>query len=154
MDTDQEMQRLKGGLIILGVVLISGWFSFTELRYAVWGRQAEAVITNAEIGIERGRRGRETAVLNVTYSYQDQAGTQRNESESLPVDTHLSTGEKAMVSYLPGVERSTRLSGRPNYFAVIMFLVSIATMIGFIVWIARQANAPIPTSRHRRKGLS
>lgn len=148
MDQDNELQRFKFALFAFVAVVISGYISWGEMKYMVWGKSADATVTQAREEERRGRRGRRYQVLVVDYTFVEADGTRRSERDEVSSGTEVPT-PTATVQYLPGVANSSRLTGQENVLAVIIFVGSLAWMGYSIYSIAREANAPIKRSGRR-----
>ena len=148
MDQEDELQRFKFALIAFVAVVVSGYISWGELKYKLWGKSADATVTEAREEERRGRRGRRYHVLVVDYTFTEADGTRRSERDEVSSGTEVSS-PTTTIEYLPGVANSSRLAGQEKVFAIIIFVGSLAWM-GFSIYsIAREANAPIKKSRGR-----
>lgn len=116
MDQDEELAKLKWILIAGVAFLVSGYLSFQELKYAIWGTTAEANVTRTY-----ETRERRTNLLAVEYTFTDDEGKSHSERDDVPSDWPT-PGATVMVQYLPGVEDSSRLEGHSSKLAVWMFL--------------------------------
>lgn len=132
MDMDVEFRRLKWLLIGGLVFVVSAFFSWREIRYAVTGKTADAKLVRAYETIERGRRGRETQKIAVEYQFPD-AGGQRKETDTLSIDEAVPTGPTVAVEYLSGSAGSSRLAGNGQKFWLFVFFGSLA-FAGFKVF--------------------
>jgi hypothetical protein len=119
MDQDEELAKFKWILIAAIAFLVSSYFSYRELKYAVWGATAEATVTRAAETTEMGRRGRRRPMLVVEYTFSDGSTGQRSERDRVPIDWPVPEGT-VTVQYLPGVAGASRLAGHSNKFAVWM----------------------------------
>lgn len=127
MDTGNEMQRLKWLLIVGVVFLISGFFSWREMQYAMFGKRADASLVRVYETQERGRRGRVREKLAIEYQFAD-AGSSRKETDTVSIDTARPTGETVPVQYLAGSPGKSRLVGHTQQFWVLIFLGSLGFM--------------------------
>ena len=146
MNDNDEFQRLKLLLIAVVAFAISGWFSWVELKYKVWGAEAEATVDAATPVERRGRRGRRIPKLDVSFHYTDES-TQRSTSHRFDVsqDSNISHGDQFLVQYLPGVENSARQGG--SIFPILFFGGSILFMGWSLFSMAREANQPLVIKR-------
>lgn len=116
MDQDEELAKLKWILAAVVAFLVTGYLSFQELKYAVWGTTAEATVTRTFETRERRRN-----LLAVEYTFTDTEGTSHSERDDVPSDWPT-PGPKVTIQYMPGVEDSSRLEGHSSKVAVWMFL--------------------------------
>lgn len=149
MDQHEELAKLKWLFISAVTFLISGYYTYQEFRYAMWGHTAEAVVHRIFETSERGFRGRRRQLLAVEYSFTDQNGAQLSERDDVPVN--WSVQQSVTVQYLPGVKDSSRLLGNSHKFAVWIF-------VGCIVWLGftsygvyREATAAVHGKKRRRR---
>ena len=148
MDEEVELRRLQFVLIAFVAVVITGYISWGELRYKILGRSAEATVTQSREEQRRSRHGRRYRILVVEYTFSEADGTRRNDRDEVSPGTPVSR-PTTRGQYLPGVAHSSRLTGQENVFAVLIFVGSLAWMGYSIFRIAREANAPIKTSRRK-----
>ncbi len=145
---DDEMKQVKFYLGLCVFFLMSMWYSWQEVKYAVWGETSSATVTEVREA-SSGRRGRR--VLQVSFRYSDADGHSVSEAQMLPLSTVLSEGEEITVEYLPGAEDSARVEGTANLFAVYIFLGSLLVMafVGFRIW--KMAHDAVHGSGRRRR---
>ncbi|QDT89628.1 hypothetical protein [Gimesia algae] len=117
IDEDEELKKLKWILIAVVAFLISGYLSFKELKYTVWGATTEATVTNTFDTAESRRK----PLLAVEYTFTDEDGKHYSERDDVPIDWPV-PGPTVNVQYLPGVEDSSRLEGHSSKVAVWVFL--------------------------------
>lgn len=149
MDIDDEVGKFKH-LMVAGVVfLVSGYIAFSELRYAIWSKTAEATVTKTHETASTGRR--RTPLLAVYYSFSEADGTGRSERDDVPVDFPVDPNGKIQVQYLPGVTDSSRLVGHSGMGAVYLFLGCCVwlAIAGFQAW--REIKAAMDGPRRRRR---
>lgn len=121
VDEQEELAKLKWILIAGIIFLISAYYSYQELKYAVWGATAEANVTRTFNTAESSRRGRRKNLLAVEYTFTDRDGKQHSERDDIPRNSPT-PGPKVNVEYLPGVEDSSRIEGYSSKVAVWIFL--------------------------------
>ena len=148
MDDDDEIKKFKWLLFATVAFLISTYFSWQEFKFFVWGKTAEATITNTFDTKSGGRRSR--PMLAVEYSFSDSATGPRNERDDVPIDWPISGGT-ATVQYLPGVADSSRLLGHSSTIPVWIF-------VGCLGWLGyngfklyKEANEAVHGKKRRRK---
>lgn len=154
MDDDSDFQKLKV-LLIVGVVFLgSCWSMWTESKYLLRGKNTEATIDAIqEREVRSGRRRRPRTVLDLRFHYIDQS------TDNMVIDDLMrelgateAVGDKLMIQYLPGVADSAREGA--NVFMIVIFVVASGAMVWSVVSMAREANAPISTTRNKKSGRS
>ncbi|MCA9081312.1 MAG: hypothetical protein KDA58_12185 [Planctomycetaceae bacterium] len=155
MNDDSELQKFKFVLIAGIFFLVSAWYAAQELRYAVFSTRTDAVVNETRIEIVKERRGRrikrtvEVPKLAISYQYADASGSTVHGEAMADPDANFEPGQTIAVQYLDGVDDSERIVALTSLWSVYAFLGSLAVM-GYFIWqMAREANAPIPTSRRR-----
>ena len=128
MDMDEEMGRLKVLLVDAIVFLISAFFSWRELKYIAFGKQADAKLVRTFESTEYARRGRTRQQRWVEYQFTDASGAVRKESDSIPVSLEPLTGPTVHIQYLNGSPGSSRLPANSRRIALIFFFASLAYM--------------------------
>ena len=149
MDPDKELSRAKWLLGALALFLISGFFAFGELRYAVWGQTVSANITQTRRFEEPGRRGNHREMISVEYSFPSGSTGTLNERDALPADWPI-TGNTIIVEHIPGTVDSSRVMGHRSLGSVYVFLVSLVIVVCFLFVLYREAKAserPVRRSR-------
>jgi hypothetical protein len=141
MDQDAEMAKLKWWGIGIVAFVISGWWTFSELNYAVRGLVADGDIRSIQQGTQSGRRGRTREVWKVEYDFPDKTGARISARETLPIDWSPAADRKVQVQYIPGSDGSARIYGRGNTFAVIVFIVICVVMSFFAIRLFLEARA-------------
>ncbi len=154
MDDDSDFQKLKILLIVGVVFLCSCWSMWTESKYLLRGKKAEATIDAIQQReVTSGRRRRQRTVLDLHFHYIDQAtGNMVIDDLMRELGATEAVGDKLMIQYLPGVADSAREGA--NIFMIVIFVVASGAMVWSVVNMAREANAPIPTARKKRSGRS
>ncbi len=146
-----ESVKLRFALVLFVFFLISGWYSFQELRYLLSARVAEATVDRVEIREERVYRRRyrsgtrQFQLVTVHFA----GGNQGAESLTLrlPMGHQYHPQQTLKVQYIPGETDMTRLSGSGNWISVVFFLGSLIAFTGMIVWVGLEANRPYAGSR-------
>lgn len=151
VDMDDEVAKFKWLLIGVIAFLISGYYSFSEVKFAIWGRTAEATVTRTYETTESGRRFRKRHYTVVEYQFAEADGTLRSERDKVSAGTVVPGISQIAVQYLPGVADSSRLAGQTS-------LTSICVFVGSLIWLSvagyklhMEANTPGYDSRRRRK---
>ena len=151
MDEDNELEKAKFVLAFAGVFLISTYFAWDAMRYKVFASTADARVVRTYESTDIGRRGRRTPRLGVEYQFTDKSGATVTEKDEVSLDTAISSNGAIRVEYLAGIRDSSRIAGtRSAALPILFFVGSLIGLAVFIVKLAREANAPIKTSRKRR----
>ena len=149
MDQDDEIKKFKLMLVALAAFLASGYYSYQEIKYMIWGETTQANVTGTSEVINLSKRGRGKPLLGVEYTYTETAGKTVNEKENLPLDTKIENGTLE-IQYLSGVAGSSRHVGKSRLFTVFIFLGCL-TWLGFMGFkLAKEANEPMQVQRRRR----
>lgn len=158
MDEQEELAKLKWILFAGIAFLISGYYSYQELKYTVWSSTAEANVTRTYTSTKwtgggRGRRrwGRRREFLAVEYTFTDQDGKQHSERDGISIHSPA-PGPKVNVQYFSGVENSSRIEGHSSKVAVWVFLGCCALLVfaGFKLYqMASEAVDGNPRLRRR-----
>lgn len=134
MDADEETARAKWMLIVGLVFLVSAFFAWREMKYAVFGKEVNAQLVRVYETEERGRRGRRVDKLAVEYQFKDAGdGTIRKETDTLSINSPRPTGKTVPVQYMSGTPDRSRIKGHSNQIAVIIFLACTA-FFGFKIF--------------------
>lgn len=151
IDMDDEVARFKWLLIGVFAFLISGYYSYSEWKFAIWGRTAEATVTRTYETTESGRRFRKRHYTVVEYQFPEADGTTRSERDKVSAGVVVPGSGRIFVQYLPGVADSSRLAGQTSWISVCVF-------VGSLIWLGvagyklhLEANTPGYSSRRRRR---
>ena len=155
MDTDSEVAKFKW-LLIAGVAfLVSGYFSYHEIKYMTWGKVADGIVTEARQTTSTGRRGRRIHKLRVDYQFPDDTGAQHASYGSLAVDAPYQSGSPIKIQYLRGAAEVSRINGEEQKWSLFVFFGSLIGMAYGIWQIAKLANDdPMERKRQRRSAKS
>jgi len=127
MDADDEIAKLKW-LLVLGVLfLLSGCFSWREMKYSMFGKSADAALVRVYETTEYARRGRTVEKLAIDYQFEDK-GAIRKETDSVAIDSPRPRGRTVPIEYLSGSPGSSRLKGHSNKVWMFVFLGCLAVM--------------------------
>jgi hypothetical protein len=121
VDQDEELAKLKKFIFSGVAFIISAFLSFSELKYALFSKTAEAKVTGTHDTAETGRQGRRIPLVAVEYQFTEADGTARSERDDVPVDFPLPSGGSVAVQYYPGVADSSRLVGQRSLTWVYFF---------------------------------
>lgn len=153
MDDENEVQKFKWLLIAILAFGISGWYSWTELRYATWGKTVDAEIVRMHETTRRSRRGITSTWLVIDYQFSEPGASVRSESDEVPNDNPRPEGGKVAVEYVPGKPGMSRLAGHRNVIAVVIFGLTLLWLAyqGFQLFReAREASRPRTSGRRKR----
>jgi hypothetical protein len=148
IDQDAELKRFKWLLGAGLSFLISGYFSYDEMKYAIWGKTAEAHVYEARETIRSSLRS--PPMVSLKYTFTESDGTPRSEFDSIPANSPFAQLQTVTVQYLPGVEKSSRIAGRVRLMAILFFCGSVVWLAGSIIGLVREANRPIARGPGRR----
>ena len=147
MDDAAEVRKFKLLPVVVLAFLASAYFSFNEMRYAVWGKAITAKLVNVHQA--SGSRGRQRII--VEYEYVDGQGTVRRERDDLSRSAHIPVSEIVEIQYVPGVEDSSRLRTSANWYAVYIFLAMLVALIAALVMLWKFADAQVHGTKPRRR---
>jgi hypothetical protein len=133
MDMDDEMRRLKWLLLAGLILIVSAFFSWRELKYAVLGSTVDARLVRTYETTEGGRRGRSREKIAVEYEFTDKDGTVRKETDTISTSEPRPAGPTVLVQYRSGSPDASRLSGNSQRIWLLVFLGCIA-FVGFKIW--------------------
>ena len=138
VDTENETAKFKLILIVAIAFIVSTFFAYKELQYAMGGKTTDGIIER--LGEARGRRGRTVAM--VYYRFRDEAGTIRKDSARISRGFNGGEGDKVRIEYL---DDESRLAGDRNTGALVIFFGSLAALVvgGFLFFRhVREATRP------------
>ncbi len=148
MDQDSELRKAKWILAAGFVFLVSCFYAYGELAYLIWGRSAEARLTEPpKIVVMKSRRGGETEQLRVEYRFADGDSDLRTEVDMVPTDWPVPREGTVAIQYIPGDKYSSRLVGHRQTVWLVIFFLSLAATAFFVYRLAKEANEPIGKRR-------
>jgi hypothetical protein len=153
MDEESELRRAKWLIFGIVIFLVSGFFSYRELVYAISGKETRGEITKTYLTEER-RRGGTTTVRTVEYSFTEANGTQRTGTDTVSTTWPVPADRRISIRYTPGADGNSRLSGQANWIALVLFGISAIVVIVFFVKLmieATQATRELNRGPRRRK---
>jgi hypothetical protein len=121
MDMDDETKRFKVMLFVGVLLLVSAFFSWREMKYAVFGKRADAKLVRVYETTEYARRGRTRQRTMVEYQFTDSSGQTRKESDKLSDSATPPSGATVPVQYLAGSPGSSRLPENAQRIWMIVF---------------------------------
>lgn len=159
-----KMYLFIGALLVF---LVSGYYSYNEARYLVFGKTTSAVLMEGAgslgtlLDMPAGRRGRREVFVSVKYAFKDTDGTVRAESDRVSPDWHDAhqtefvpiapghenasiagnNGTSVEVEFIPGTRESSRLRGNGHLFGTIPFALSTLAVVGFGAWVWHDVQA-------------
>ena len=146
MDEQLELKKFKQILFAGTIFLVASISSCREFKYAFRGETTDAEVTRVFETEEMRGRGRRKKLLAVEYTFTDAAGREHSERDDVPISTPAPQ-DTVRVQYLPGVDDSSRLAGRENWFAVCLFFGGLAWLSVSVFSLVKEANEPIARSR-------
>lgn len=144
MDQDDEIRKFKMILVAGVAFLFSAYFSWQELKFAMWGESAEARVTRTFETAERRQ-----PLLAVEYTFEDQKGRSYRERDDLPI-SFSAPGEVVTVEFLPGVEDSSRIEGHSSMASVWVFLACLSWLGYSSYKLYRETSEAVHGGRRRR----
>lgn len=135
---DRETRRLRALVLTFVLFVISAFFSYHEVRYAVFGKTTDAQLIKVKETTVSSRHG-SRAALDVHYRFTDRDGTVRNEEDRMNIswqepETTAEDGTRVVqIEYIPGSSESSRLHGRE--FKWIMPAIFLA-LLGYLAYQA------------------
>ena len=116
IDKDEELAKFKWVAIIAFIFLLSTYYAWQELKFAIWGKITEGRVTR--VFETAGRRRR--PLLAVEYTFKDDESKWHNERDDVSISWEIPENS-VIVESLPGVPDSSRLEGHSNSLAVWIF---------------------------------
>ena len=140
VDVDDEVKNAKFMLFAFVAFLFSGYYSYVEMKYAIWGSDADATIVSIKETSVMRRRGRREPKLSVEYSFSDSEGQTHTAKENVPIDWEPA-GETVPIEFIQGAEVRSRIAGQTSLFMVWVFLACLL-WLGFSLFkLIKEANA-------------
>jgi hypothetical protein len=149
MDQDDELKRFKWLLFAGLLFLITGYFSYKELKYAIWGHSVDAQVTEIKKWVRTSRRS-ESPMIDLTYSYKEADGTGRSGMDSVNESWVQGDLTTVRIQYFAGVEGSSRIKASERLMPVYVFLAAVLWLAYSIFKLVREANTPIARGPGRR----
>lgn len=134
MEIDDDIKKFRFILVVGVLFLLSAVFSWGELKYALSGKSADAVVLQVKQTREGGRRS--SPKLSVEYQFAEEGGASRREYDTMPLDWKPPQDRTVKVQYLAGSPDSSRLAGNGNMVWVYIFfgcLLALAVLL-FRFW--------------------
>ena len=130
---DEWIARAKLRGLIVGIIgiCVSGCSTLTETRYLVFGKETQAEIKS--VNENTGSRSR-NGTWSVKYEFTEEDGAVRNEEDygsgSLSL---LGTGSFIDIEYIPGSLQTSRILGHHSRWGTIPFLICLL-IVGTASW--------------------
>ncbi|MCB9852329.1 MAG: hypothetical protein H6819_04475 [Phycisphaerales bacterium] len=135
--------------VVLILFVVSGFLSYQEFKYAMWGRTANAEIIKVKETAFSAEGGR-GAMMEVHYRWTDKNDGERTDELLRNPWMKDAVGKTIKIDYLPGVKQS-RIAGAPLYskIAVGFFIGSgsVALLLFAYVWWRGARTKPARTAR-------
>ena len=147
MDHD-ELRKVKLIFTSFFVFVVSGFTSCNEIRYSLFGEKTEARIVEMK-RIREGRSPRES--LSISYVFNDKKRGDTRENDTVSLDYPVPESSVIPIEYFPGEVYSSRIAGNTNHVWIVIFVVSLAVFIGFIVKLAVEAQEPSKDRKRARR---
>lgn len=151
---DEDAEQRKAGMLIVAIIafVISAWYSFNELTYALKGTTVTATVMRTYEFTVPTRYGQSAPRLGVEYAFTDADGDLRQDKDWVPLPSQLRGEPGVEVQYLPGPDGDSRLAANRSIIGPTFFVGCVAFLIVSLVQLIREANAPIPR-RRRASGM-
>ncbi|MEX0777352.1 MAG: hypothetical protein WD042_16735 [Phycisphaeraceae bacterium] len=141
----------RGAIALLLLFVLSGIYSWSELRYVIWGRATQAQVTTSRPAPSVGRDA-----VTLRYAYQDQDQTRQGEytfTQGLEIASQV---EVMDILYIPGSPSDSKPAGQRRWWAVIVFATMTTLLAGagtvLYLHVRRELNpSPAATSRRPRR---
>jgi hypothetical protein len=148
MDPDEEAKKFKW-LLRFGIgLLVTSFFAWGELTYAVFGKNADATITKVER--VQGRRGSE--VTAISYRFTDSTGAERTGSDVMDADWDGPRKGTIPIVYRSGPDGKSRLAGHVNWIGIIAWLTFFVPTIWVVgSWIKESVEYSRENKRHKAR---
>ena len=133
-------EEVRAAWFVYGILifLIVSYYTFVELKYAIWSTTATATITEAREESVRRRRSLSGTkkVLRVSYEFTESDGIHRRESDDISIHWDGPRSGGVTVQYFAGVDHSGRIKGTGNVELVVVFAASMVGLgfCGCKVW--------------------
>ena len=134
-DDPNEFNPLIPLAVVLILLVVSGFLSYQEFKYALWGRTADAeIIKVKETPFGSGPRRR--PLMAVHYRWKDKNDGDREDELLRDSKFGDAVGHTIRIDYLPGVKQS-RIAGAPLYskIATCFFVGSGTAAIFLFVYL-------------------
>ena len=128
MDQESEVRRFKWILGSAAMFLLSGCYSYDELKYAMFGKHVDAHVLQKNEFNDARLRGPNVRMIAVKYQFAEAGGGIRSERDNVPLDWPFTAGDTVRVQYIPGVPDRSRLAGNNNLFPVAIFTVCLVLL--------------------------
>jgi hypothetical protein len=141
-------RKFRKMAITIGVALLyCGYYSWTELKYAVAGQTTTAIVTKAQRYTERDKYG-STKSISIEYQFTEPSGASRRETDNLPLpDSPPNLGNRIDIQFLPNTPGASRFADHDHLSAAAAFLTLLtATLIFIAINLATQVPITPPNS--------
>lgn len=123
----------KMAITIAIALLYCGYYSWTELKYAVAGQTTTAIVTKAQRYTEHDKYGQSIKSISIEYQFTEPTGTPRLETDNLPLpDSPPNLGNRIDIQFLPGSPGASRFAGHDHLTAAAAFLTLLAATLIYI----------------------
>ena len=131
MDLPQGVHRYAEVLLSSFVCLFFGYTSIGEWKYLLWGKTAEATVTQTEKNPTYPRSG--PPMLGFEFQFTDADGQVRRGRASTEVYSEKQSGQVVAVQYLPGAPDSHRLQRNASWLTINVF-IGCLVLLGISVY--------------------
>lgn len=146
---DEDAEQRKAGLLIAAVVafVISGWYSFNELKYFLWSHTVTATVTRTYEFTVPTRHGQSGPRLGIEYEFTDADGETRHDKDWVPLPSEVRGQAGVDIQYLPGPEGDSRLAANRSVIGPVFFVGCLLFLLFNLAQLIREANTPIRRTR-------
>lgn len=137
MDEEENARQLK--LLLIGVVAFcaSLYFSWTELRYAIWSYTATADV----VSVREKKNSEDSPRQVVECGFTDADGQRQQSKLEVSADAPIQEGGRIEIRYLATTPPTVRLAEERNWFPFVMLLISTIGLGWFLRAMHATANA-------------
>ncbi|MCA9074285.1 MAG: hypothetical protein KDA93_04570 [Planctomycetaceae bacterium] len=146
---DEDVEQRNAGLLVAAVIafVISGWYSFNELKYALRSTTVTATVTRQYEFTVPTRHGQSGPRLGIEYEFTNAAGDTQHDKDWVPLPSELEGQPSVEVQYLPSTDGDSRLAANRSVIGPVFFGGCLLFLAFSLAQLIREANAPIRRSR-------
>lgn len=133
----REEKSMAIGAGIALMILIGCWDTCSLVYRSMFATKTTAEV----ISVEAVNAGKGKQNLAVQFRYRDAGGARHTEREDFSIRSSITVGQEVPIQYYEGQKESARFVGESLPLTVYIFIVAVLLAIGWIVMVAREANA-------------
>jgi hypothetical protein len=125
-------------LVAVAFTAVPTFFTALEFVYSRFGKSADATVTHRASGWQSGGRyGPSRPVLNIEYSFKDEAGLPQTGRDVLRSGADAQLGQSIKIEYVPGSRGMSRTLGNGSQLGILWLVCVFPAMLVLgMVWIA------------------